>query len=248
MSKLPGLPEGWCWTTAEAISDPERSITYGVIKLGAEVEDGIPVLRSSNVRHLRLDLGYVKPVAATIEAEFLRTRLRGHEVLVTVRGTLGGVAVAPDACRNFNISREVAMIALVDERLAMIVATFVASPPLQVWMLRRTKGITYQGVNIETLKMLPIPLPPLAEQRRIIAEVERHLSVAETARAAANVDVRRCARLRQSILKWAFEGKLADQDPSDEPASMLLARIRAERAAATTTTNRGFNRNLTASA
>jgi type I restriction enzyme, S subunit len=44
---------------------------------------------------------------------------------------------------------------------------------------------------------------------------------------------RRCSRLRQSILKWAFEGRLVDQDPTDEPASVLLDRIRAERASAT---------------
>jgi type I restriction enzyme S subunit len=68
----------------------------------------------------------------------------------------------------------------------------------------------------------------LVEQSRIVAEVERLLSLVEEAELLARVSVRRCARLRQSILKWAFEGRLADQDPSDEPASVLLERIRSE--------------------
>jgi type I restriction enzyme S subunit len=76
---------------------------------------------------------------------------------------------------------------------------------------------------------MPIPVPPLAEQVRIADEVERLLSVADETRATVLNDGRRCARLRQAVLKSAFEGKLVDQDPNDEPAENLLERIRAER-------------------
>ena len=78
---------------------------------------------------------------------------------------------------------------------------------------------------------MPIPLPPLAEQRRIVAEVERRLSVIQQAEAAVKVNLARAERLRQSILKQAFSGKLVPQDPGDEPASALLERIRVEREA-----------------
>ena len=77
-----------------------------------------------------------------------------------------------------------------------------------------------------------IPLPPLAEQRRIVAEVERRLSVVEALEASVADSLKRAARLRQAILKRAFSGRLVPQDPADEPASALLARIRAERARA----------------
>ena len=75
-----------------------------------------------------------------------------------------------------------------------------------------------------------MPLPPSAEQDRINEEVERHLSIADRTEEAVAHDALRCARLRQAVLKWAFEGKLVDQDPADEPAPELLERIRAERA------------------
>jgi type I restriction enzyme S subunit len=71
----------------------------------------------------------------------------------------------------------------------------------------------------------------LVEQTRIVEETERLLSLADEGELLLNADARRCTRLRQSILKWAFEGKLADQDPSDEPASVLLERIRTATAA-----------------
>src|SRR5205085_3092795 len=93
-------------------------------------------------------------------------------------------------------------------------------------------GIAYTGINIETLKEMPVPLPPLAEQRRIVAEVARRLSIIEEIEAAVAANLKRAERLRQSILKRAFEGRLVPQDPNDEPASALLARIRAERGAA----------------
>jgi type I restriction enzyme S subunit len=69
------------------------------------------------------------------------------------------------------------------------------------------------------------PLPPLAEQRRIVAEVERRLSVVSALEATVAANLRRAERLRQSILKRAFEGKLVAQDASDEPARALLERI-----------------------
>jgi type I restriction enzyme, S subunit len=106
-----------------------------------------------------------------------------------------------------------------------------ASPAAQRWLTLNTKGIAYTGVNIETLKEMLVPLAPLAEQHRIVAEVERRLSIIDETEAVVEANLKRAERLRQAILKRAFEGKLVPQDPNDEPASVLLKRIRAERAA-----------------
>ena len=69
------------------------------------------------------------------------------------------------------------------------------------------------------IKGLSLPFPPLAEQHRIVAEVERRLSVIQQAEAVVGASLKRAGRLRQSILKQAFSGKLVPQDPNDEPAS-----------------------------
>jgi type I restriction enzyme, S subunit len=227
---LPSIPEGWVWVSLEQLSDQRKAITYGVVKLGDPIGDGVPTLRTSNVRHLRLDLREVKRISPIIAAQYQRTRLEGGEVLIAVRGTLGGVVVAPDACAGFNVSREVAVVAPVDRVISPVLAYFIGSPPMQAWLTRNTRGIAYTGINIETLKELPVPLPPLSEQRRIVAEVERRLSIIEETDALITANLKRAERLRQAILKRAFEGKLVPQDPDDEPASVLLERIRAERA------------------
>ena len=89
-----------------------------------------------------------------------------------------------------------------------------------------------RNIGQERIREIRFPLPPLAEQRRIVSEVERRLSVVQQAEATVEASLARAERLRQSILKQAFSGKLVPQDPGDEPASVLLERIRAEREAA----------------
>jgi type I restriction enzyme S subunit len=79
------------------------------------------------------------------------------------------------------------------------------------------------------LKSLPIPLPPIEHQRRIVADVERHLSLIDALSTAIDHALTRSAMLRRSILERAFRGALVPQDPSDEPASELLERIAATR-------------------
>ena len=91
-------------------------------------------------------------------------------------------------------------------------------------------GTTFNAVTGNQLETFEIPLPPLAEQRRIVPEVERRLSVANEVEATLDAELKRAETLRQSILKEALSGKLVPQDPNDEPAEKLLERIKEEKA------------------
>ncbi|MGH9376870.1 MAG: restriction endonuclease subunit S, partial [Terriglobia bacterium] len=91
------------------------------------------------------------------------------------------------------------------------------------------QGAAQPNLNTGIVKRIHVPVPPPAEQSRIVAEVERRLSVIEELECTVEANLKRASGLRQAILKRAFEGKLVPQDPSDEPASALLERIRAER-------------------
>lgn len=88
------------------------------------------------------------------------------------------------------------------------------------------------SLNLTTLKSFPVPAPPVEEQRRVVAEIERQLSIADAMTTAIDQALRRSAALRRAILEQAFTGKLVLQEPADEPASALLERIAAERATA----------------
>jgi len=86
-------------------------------------------------------------------------------------------------------------------------------------------GTAQPQVTINNAINIELPLPPLAEQHRIVEEIERRFSVADEVEKAIDNSLKQAERLRQSILKKAFEGKLVPQDPNDEPAEKLLKRI-----------------------
>ncbi len=94
---------------------------------------------------------------------------------------------------------------------------------------RYAPATAQKNINLEILESVFIPLPPLTEQQRIVEEVERLLSVADAVEATVKQSLKQAERLRQSILKRAFEGKLTPQDDADEPAQILLERIKRER-------------------
>ena len=99
----------------------------------------------------------------------------------------------------------------------------------QQQILSDFRGATVGGISRNFPEKVDIPIPPLPKQEQIVSEIERHLSVADEAEATLDAELKRAERLRQSILKHAFSGKLVPQDPNDEPASVLLEKIRDEK-------------------
>lgn len=220
----------WSSTTISSICEHSRVITYGVVKLGDEVHNGTPCLRTSNVRWLRFELDGMKRIAPELSAQYGRTILRGGEVLVNVRGTLGGVAVASGEMEGWNVSREVAVLP-VDPAVAIpsYVAFWVASENSQRWLSSMEKGVAYVGINIEDLRQLPIRLPSLAEQTVIVAEVESLLSLSGRIEARYTSARNQAQRLTALVLAKAFRGELVPQNPEDESAASLLERIKERR-------------------
>ncbi len=233
-------PDGWSYVRLSDLVDKDRPITYGVIKLGADVSSGIPTLRSSDVRNLRLDLGSVKRISPEIAGQYQRTFLQGGEVLITVRGTLGGVAVVPVSVSGWNISREVAMIAPVPGLDPYYLQYLLASPQLASWLKVRLRGIAYTGINLETLRAAPILICSVEEQRQIAKVIEERMSLVDSLEQDIFLQLEKIEILRQSILKLGLSGQLVAQNTADEPARVLLERIRSKRMEGGTPNRRNY--------
>lgn len=225
------LPSFWNKYALEQLVDPERGIPYGIVQTGSAVEKGIPTVRCGDVKNLYIDTSSLKLVSAEIEQDYKRTRLKGGEVLLAIRGSVGNVGVALEGLRGCNISREVAMIPTLPSVLPFYLACLLQSPLGQRLMVGKVRGVAQKGINLADVRRLPVALPPYEEQTEIVRRVEQLFAFADQLEARIKAAQARIDHLTRSILAKAFRGELVPQDPNDESASLLLERIKAQRTA-----------------
>ncbi|MCF6154664.1 MAG: restriction endonuclease [Candidatus Brocadia sp.] len=106
-----------------------------------------------------------------------------------------------------------------------------SGPKLQSIVRKRITGSATPHLFQNDIRKFELLIPPLEEQNQIVQEIETRLSVCDKLEETITTALQQSEALRQSILKKAFEGKLVEQNPKDEPASKLLERIKAEKAA-----------------
>lgn len=193
----------------EELCEVDRGITYGVIKLGDHCPAGVPCLRTSNVRWLDIDVTGLKRISPELSNDYSRTVLLGGEVLVNVRGTLGGVAVVPNDMADWNISREVAMVPSDPDKVnSNYLSLVIGSKRSQNWLTGVLKGVAYTGINLGDLRQLNIPLPSKQKQIEIADHLGDLLDLTRQSEKIFGQKLDALAELKQSILHKAFSGEL----------------------------------------
>jgi len=233
---MPELPKGWAWTTLDAVADITGGLTKGKHRRAGEVLVEVPYLRVANVQRGHLDLREMKTIPATAE-EIAELRLQPGDVLFNEGGDrdkLGRGWVWDGEIHECIHQNHVFRARLFTKDLLPKFLSWYSNTKGQAYFFREGKHTTnLASINSTKLRGLPVPVPPRAEQERIVATVEERLTILdEAARCVATAEAR-ASRLRQSTLAWAFTGRLVDQNSSDEPASILLERIHAERSKVT---------------
>lgn len=172
------IPVHWNWVPLQAISDQSRGITYGIVKMeGEPSHGGVFALRCSDVKYRELDLSSVRRVSSEISDQYSRTVLKGGELLLNIRGTLGGCVVVPESIAGYNIAREIALIPLNDKAHAEYILNVISSPYFTEATNSNLRGIAYKGLNLGTLSSFLVPLPPKDEQMLIVKKVNHLLAL-----------------------------------------------------------------------
>ncbi len=206
---LPELPEGWVWAVSGAIFDFVTSGSRGWAQHYSD--SGSIFLRVGNLDHgtIDLDLSEIQHVTPPANPEADRSRVRSGDLLISITAELGMVAVVPENLGDAYINQHVAIARstdLVDKNYIGWYFACEHGGKKQLELLRR--GATKAGLGLDDIRSVYIALPPLTEQRRIVAEVDRRLSLIRTTEAQVDANLQRAERLRQSILAQAFFGRL----------------------------------------
>ena len=176
----------------QCVSD-DCSISYGIVQPGDDYFEGIPVVRPVDLSKRIIHIQGIKTVKPELLHSYSRTELKGGELLVCVRGTTGVVSFAGDDLRGGNVSRGIVPLrfnSLVD---AHYMYHLFNSDYVRTQIANKTRGAALQQINVGDFKKISIPIPPITEQKRIAAILDRFdtLTTDITAGLPAEIEARR---------------------------------------------------------
>lgn len=173
------LPSSWCVERFANLVDPENTISYGVLVPGNDVEDGIPFVRAQDLALSNHPPRPNKTIAPDIEKPYARTRLVGGEILLGVVGSIGKLGIAPDSWAGANIARAVARIKPIPDIDRDYLLIVLQENVVQSFFTSATRTLAQPTLNVGLIEQTPIPIPPLAEQRRIVAKLDQLMALVD---------------------------------------------------------------------
>jgi type I restriction enzyme, S subunit len=219
---LPGLPPKWTWATMPQLGELNRGKSKHRPRNDPRLFGGrYPFIQTGDVRHSG---GFIRSHSQTYnEVGLAQSRLWPAGTLcitiaanIAETGILTYPACFPDSVVGFTFNN--------DPVTVQFVGLFFRTEKDEI--ARYAPATAQKNINLEILVQIAVPFPPLSEQHQIVAEVERRLSVIEKLDDLVEASLKRSEHVRRSMLERAFEGKLVPAIPTDEPANVLLERLR----------------------
>ena len=209
-TKLPAIPAGWTWLSVETIGFVTKLAGFEYTKYVKYSPDGdLAVIKAENAGRSGFKRTEISRIKSSTVAQLTRSQLKAGDLLMVFVGAgTGNVARVPDDQPYF-LGPNIAMIRVEPREVSeAYLEMFLRSPVGHSLTFGFIKAVAQPSLSMGTIRMIPVALPPLAEQTRIVAEVERRLSVVEELESVVTANLQRATRLRQSILKKAFTGQL----------------------------------------
>jgi type I restriction enzyme S subunit len=213
------LPSGWSWASAAEVCE---IVASGSTPKAVEMTSGageVPFIKGYN-------LGFDGSLDFTVKPTFIRravhqgplarSRCLPGDVLMNIVGPpLGKVSLVPDAFPEWNINQAIVTFRAGQAIQNRLLAYWLMAPPVQRRIERTSKATAGQfNVQVSTCRKLVLPLPPLDEQHRIVAEVDRRLSIVREVEAEVDANLKRAQALRQVILTRSFSMRTRDGLPN----------------------------------
>ena len=231
VSELPSLPEGWVWSNVGQLAAVSTGSTPLTSRREFYQHGTVPWLTSSALNNSVISA----PSKLVTEQAVRECRLSFYPprtLLVAMYGEGKTRGKCSEMLISSTINQAIAAIVMDESAASCQAYTKVFLDSNYEATRSLSSGGVQPNLNLGLIRKIEVPLPPVAEQERIASEVQRRLSIIRNVESAVDASLDLAERLRQSILKQAFCGRIVLQDPGDEPASVLLEGIHAERAKA----------------
>lgn len=217
------LPEGWVWVRLSSIADMALGKMLDVAKNKGSLR---PYLRNVNVRWGTFELSDVLDMRFE-DDELERYSIRHGDLVICEGGEPGRCAVwqSEEVVFYQKALHRVRAIEVLPEYLYYVIRHFITSTQYE----RYYTGTTIKHLTGQSLQVLPIPLPPMSEQQLIVKHLQHIIGEIDKVETEKSEALSLVSLAKSKILNLAISGQLVPQDPADEPASVLLERIRAEK-------------------
>jgi len=167
------VPEGWEVSTLEQVVDSTTTITYGIVQAGPHVENGIPYIRTGDVKPTGIvaieKLGRTSP---EIASKFERSSVRSGDLVLCIRASVGAVAMVTQELSGANLTQGTARIAPGPRVLGRFLLWVLRSEGVQGWINLQCKGSTFREITLGRLRQVPIPVPSIEEQSEIAGALD----------------------------------------------------------------------------
>ena len=203
-----------------------ESINVGIVirpkRYYTSKDEGTPAFRNCNIQGGSIDDSEWVYLKATAAKENPRSVVRYGDVLIARSGNAGNCCVVPKTYSGYGAIDVIIARPLLKFVSPDFLAVNLCAASTQTMLASISRGVALSHLGVTTISSLPMPLPPLTEQKRIVAKVKELFAIADSLGVAADGLENAAKRLDKKILDLAIRGMLVPQDPNDEPASELL--------------------------
>lgn len=231
-------PNEWFSCDLEALIPSDGTGTktgpFGsLLKKHEHLKSGVPVVGIENIQRMKFVFGTKIHISENKAEQLSDYELKGGDVIISRSGTVGEVCVIPKMLGNARFSTNIIRVRLNRDviRPEYFCLLFNADPFVLQQIKKLCVGSTRDFLNTKILKSIQFILPPIIEQDRVLELLEDEDVRMNCLENDLNLKLKQSEAQRKNILKSAFSGQLVPQDPNDEPASVLLEKIKREREA-----------------
>jgi len=194
----------------EEIVEADCSLSYGIVQPGDEFESGLPIVRPVNLDRPLIELGGLKRIDPTLAKGYERTKLKGGEVLLCVRGTTGTLSCASSALAGANVTRGIVPIRFNPQSVSQELGYFLMrSAPVQAQIRAKTYGTALMQINIRDLRQIQIPVPHPSQQAAIAKALQDAEEQTNRLTEIQGQKLTALEDLKKSLLHQAFSGQLS---------------------------------------